>query len=746
MSEKPGAPAAAALWPELNLGFEQVTGEQPTAWKSETSYEWTAASDRRHSGERSLRIRSNGKGASGAVVASVPADLVRGKHLILRGWIRTDRVTGSAAMFLRVDGGGGAFDNMPYTSITWNVDWTEVTVDVDVPAGGERVVFGALLTGEGTAWFDDLRFELSDRPKAPSIVLEGRVVDAAGKPVSGAEVALIGQSGMQGHLQSDAKGAFHFDAMPGRWGFSAHHAGAVGTFLDRWPVERGARAIQLTLGASNGVVVHGTIGPSKPAPNAYVQLSINSMHDGDAFAVPVAADGTFEATLPRGEQYVARVIEGGVGAGSAKRTGDRAEIVIDMPVLVPPPHEVVDWIGAQAIPLATAEAGNGLDDIAPIARLIGKARVVGLGDATYGAREFFQLGHRVLEYLVAREGFTVVAIEANQHEWRAINEYVLHGTGDIRTALRGIYWMWSTEEVLAIIEWIRAWNADPHHAKKVQFVGFDMQASRIAHATVAAFLRRVEPEAAAALLAPIDVFGREDSSAAIARRTTDNQKQLTDRLAAIEKQFDAARETWAHKASSAEIEEVRHDLTILQQAAELSIAGNVGTGFDVRERSMAANIRWILGRQAPGTRMLVWGHNGCIANNLGADRAAWVNMGSHLRRQLEDDYVSIGFVFSQGSFQAMQNRELKEITLGAPPEPNASVVFSRTGKPLLVVDLRTLPPRGIVHDWFAAPHPVRDAGLGFFSEQDMTVSQILPVLYDAVIFVERTTRARPLHR
>jgi erythromycin esterase len=85
---------------------------------------------------------------------------------------------------------------------------------------------------------------------------------------------------------------------------------------------------------------------------------------------------------------------------------------------------------------------------------------------------------RVLEYLVVRQGFTVFAIEANQPECRAINDYVLHGTGDATTALRGIYlWTWNTEEMLAMIEWMRAWNADPRHAHKVQFLGFDMQTS-----------------------------------------------------------------------------------------------------------------------------------------------------------------------------------------------------------------------------------------------------------------------------
>jgi hypothetical protein len=444
MPSKPSAPPPAALWPELNLGFEQVTGEQPTGWRSETIYEWTVTGDPRHGGEHSLRLRSAGNGRSGAVIASVPADPVRGKRLILHGWIKTDGVKGSAALFLRVDGGGGAFDNMRDRGITGTVDWTEVAVDVDVPAGGERVVFGPLLSAEGTAWFDDLRFEVSDQLKSHPIVLEGSVVDAAGKPVAGADVALVKDGRIQNHLRSDANGTFHFDERSGALALSAHHAGEVGSFLDRRQFDSDARGIQLTLGRGDGVVVHGTIGPGKPTAPAYVELSIVSSHEGDVFAVQVADDGTFEATLPRGVQYGAALLDGGRGNGAGKPVGDRAEIAISMPVLEPPPQEVVDWIGAHAIPLATVEAGHGFDDIAPIAKLIGNARVVALGEATHGSREFFQLKHRVLEYLVARQSFTVFAIEANQPECRAINDYVLHGTGDPKAALDGIYFWTGT--------------------------------------------------------------------------------------------------------------------------------------------------------------------------------------------------------------------------------------------------------------------------------------------------------------
>ena len=117
---KPTSPPAATLWPELNLGFEQVTGERPTGWTSTMGYQWTASGERRHGGEHSLRLQSAGSRPFGSVIASVPADAVRGRHLVLHGWVKTEGVKGSAAMFLRVDGGGdaSAFDDMADRGLT----------------------------------------------------------------------------------------------------------------------------------------------------------------------------------------------------------------------------------------------------------------------------------------------------------------------------------------------------------------------------------------------------------------------------------------------------------------------------------------------------------------------------------------------------------------------------------------------------------------------------------------------------
>lgn len=742
------APTSAEIWPDLNLDFEQLNGEYPVGWGNRTSYAWGAVTDVKKSGDRSLQLRAAGTSPFGTVIASVPAEAVRGRHLTLSGWVKTTEVRGSAALFLRVDGGGGAFDDMADRKITGTTDWTRVAVEVDVPEQGATVVFGTSLVGAGAAWFDDLKFEVSDRPKTPRIVLEGVVVDAAGNPVIGAEVALQALTRMSAHVRSDGDGRFRFEAPAGRWGFSASHRGHVGGFLNTRMFTTNSRNITLILGATDGVVVRGKVAPRKLPRGSYVEVAPSSSNDADGFAVPVAEDGTFEATLPRSDLYTAKLIDGVQGRGTGKRIGERVDITITQVTLQPPPAEVVRWIGTRGVALASTQAGSGFTDLAPLAKLIGKARVVALGEATHGAREFFQLKHRVLEYLVAVHGFSVFAIEANQPECRVLNDYVLRGVGDPRKALDGTYsWSWNTEEVLAMIEWMRAWNADPKH-KKVELVGFDMQVAHVAHANVSRYLAKVSPNEATGLLWPIELLSMQNAEAEVFQLSEPERKQLRDGLAQLATAFDRNAKLWTSATSASDFGDARHDVTILEQATSMYMVNRSDPAdlrsVNLRDRAMASNIQWLLANRPAGTRMVVWAHNRHIANRV----TTFTNMGSQLRRALRASYVNLGFMFSHGAFQAIESRDgrggaLGEITLDPPPGYYASSAFSRTGKPLVVLDLRTLPRVGPVREWFATPHPVRQVVQMFLSEEAMTSPEVLLDSYDAVVFVDKTTRARP---
>ena len=152
-------------------------------------------------------------------------------------------------------------------------------------------------------------------------------------------------------------------------------------------------------------------------------------------------------------------------------------------------QQTVKWIAAHAIRLKTPEAGHGFDDMKPLKKIIGDARIVSLGEATHGTREFFQLKHRMLEFLASEMGFTIFSIEANMPEAYRLNDYVLNGVGDPAKLLKGMYfWTWDTQEVLEMIRWMREFNKSGKG--RVQFTGFDMQTPVVANEIVSDFVAR----------------------------------------------------------------------------------------------------------------------------------------------------------------------------------------------------------------------------------------------------------------
>lgn len=96
------------------------------------------------------------------------ADSVRGKRVRLSGFVKTHDVTGSAGLWLRVDGNGGmlAFDNMAARPVRGTRDWTRVSVVLDVPADADGLALGFLMQSGGEAWIDDMSLEVvgSDVP------------------------------------------------------------------------------------------------------------------------------------------------------------------------------------------------------------------------------------------------------------------------------------------------------------------------------------------------------------------------------------------------------------------------------------------------------------------------------------------------------------------------------------------------------------------------------------------------------
>ena len=120
-----------------------------------------------HGGRYAGRIDRdpNSSGEFSTFTMSLPVAF-SGETLELRGWLRTEDVTGFAGLWLREDGRSGSvqFDNMQSRNLKGSTEWTEYRIPLPLDEQARTVFLGALLVGEGTVWVDDLELLVDGVP------------------------------------------------------------------------------------------------------------------------------------------------------------------------------------------------------------------------------------------------------------------------------------------------------------------------------------------------------------------------------------------------------------------------------------------------------------------------------------------------------------------------------------------------------------------------------------------------------
>ena len=113
----------------------------------------------------------------------------------------------------------------------------------------------------------------------------------------------------------------------------------------------------------------------------------------------------------------------------------------------PPVDAFVKWVQGNAVSLESVKPGHSFDDLRPVKKIIGDARIVCLGESRHDAREHFLFKHRMIEFLVAEMGFTLFAMEESLPCAMKINDYIHGGEGDPEALLNsmGAWYIWDTE-------------------------------------------------------------------------------------------------------------------------------------------------------------------------------------------------------------------------------------------------------------------------------------------------------------
>ena len=151
------------------LGFERTQDGHPAGWGAYPTEHISSDDQIYHGGQRSVRVERQPGSAQNfsGVTLTLPVDF-GGSRVQLSGFVRTEDVTGFAAIWMRLDGGSGAlaFDSMQNLNLHGTADWKEYTISVPVHPDGRILYFGFLLSGAGKAWADDLHLLVDGKPIA----------------------------------------------------------------------------------------------------------------------------------------------------------------------------------------------------------------------------------------------------------------------------------------------------------------------------------------------------------------------------------------------------------------------------------------------------------------------------------------------------------------------------------------------------------------------------------------------------
>lgn len=259
-------------------------------------------------------------------------------------------------------------------------------------------------------------------------------------------------------------------------------------------------------------------------------------------------------------------------------------------------------------------------------------RVAALGEASHGNQEFQALRLTLLQKLVA-QGYTAFALELDYGEGLLLNDYIQGGSGDGAALVRRLSTpVCRTEQTLALIEWMRAYNETVPEAGRLRFYGVDMQNGEAS---------------AARLLSYCDALLLPDLGPDLAKIETLAVPSALDQTAAAEINQSLVRVSAALEAApgaDAERGLVLQAARALMQAMGTYEIHGEEAYYSYRDRCMADNVLWILDREQThgGGKLLLAAHNSHISRR---DPSLPDNMGLFLSEALGDAYYSIGTDF-----------------------------------------------------------------------------------------------------
>jgi erythromycin esterase len=368
-------------------------------------------------------------------------------------------------------------------------------------------------------------------------------------------------------------------------------------------------------------------------------------------------------------------------------------------------------------------------------------KIVGMGEATHGNKEFIELKLEVFKTLVKNNGYKVFALEGDFGGCHVVNEYILHGTGSAEEAVKAIgFAVYKTEEMVKQVQWMHEYNASVSDSQKLRFYGFDMQRYDNNKNGLLSYIKKVDNEKNSAYEASLVDLNDE---------TVFDQKKdkIQKGLKAIEtiiSEMEQNKDKYISRSSLREYNLASQYALCIKENATLR--GTNVNYSEARDKYMAEKVRWIFDYEKGNgnNTLFLAGHNGHI-EKTSASKAGYTSMGQRLKDVFKDEYYAIATEFYKNTFRVNDSisGKRKEFSIKN-NKSDLMKLFIKSNKEVALLDIKTAAKDEQLNKVLSSKQKMGNVGDEFngvtkFLSATYTINMVPANAYNAVIFVRNAT-------
>jgi erythromycin esterase len=395
------------------------------------------------------------------------------------------------------------------------------------------------------------------------------------------------------------------------------------------------------------------------------------------------------------------------------------------------------------IPIKSTDPNMSVDDLLPIRKYLKNKKIISVGEANHGAKEFFEMKHRMVQLLVEKMDVKAIAFEINPAAAFGWNNYIQNGIGDVDKLLGEEAWVWNTNEIKEMLVWLKTTNAKKKPSEKVTFYGFDVQdvdkSARFINNFVIENKLNISPNIGELLSVLSETRYFNFSTNFPEPKLIEAKKNLAE----LSKLLKSKNQTGYKNAD--------YILWSLMSGMEAFSAGS-GRSIEklniVRDRFMAENVGKIVEKlEGKNSKLLLLAHNAHIAKAVDKDEYGlnYKSCGQLLAEKYGAKYYAIGTDSNKGkSISLVRGQGFTEIDVETEEKNTTGNVHSKTNIPIFFYDIKTASANHITKPFISDSSILMRV---FAEVYDSAKRELmfdkgsLQDNYDAIIFVNKVSSA-----